>query len=360
LEHPAYGPLTLVDAKHPAAGRESFPIETYKMALRAYVTVTPQQLEKAQKAMSVLEKLVQGTGDAGAAENLTAIYISLGRQLQQQLQELRKSGKTKELDAVSKAFEVFLDSAVNRDTGGNYASLNWVAETYFSLGAGVDEGGSLASPRARAYFQKATTAYQRMLEMAEKDPKYKDQPDALVGIRLRLADCYGRSGQFEKAIKTVSDVLVDRQMLLGAQVQAAEIYQSQGAVDPKGYALAILGAQPAKDGRNLIWGWAKISKMTMSNPKFDDTFHQARLKLAESRYSYALAQKDADRRAKILENAVQDLWTTYKLRPDLGGPETTARYDRMLKMIQKTLGRQESGLAEFKQRDAASADAAAK
>ncbi|MEX0978214.1 MAG: hypothetical protein WDZ48_05155, partial [Pirellulales bacterium] len=108
---------------------------------------------------------------------------------------------------------------------------------------------------------------------------------------------------------------------------------------------------------NLIWGWAKISKMTMSNPKFAETFHQARLNIAEARYRYALAQKDQDRRTKILQAAVQDLWSTYKLFPDLGGPDTSARYDRVLKTIQKALGQPDIGLAEFNQRDAASAAA---
>ena len=194
LEHPTYGALTLVNANHPAVARDGFATEAHKMALRAYVAVVPQQLKKAEQAMDALEKLVQGSGDAKAAENLTAIYISLGRQLQEDLQELRKGGKTKELDSVSKAFEVFLQRLVKRDAGGNYASLNWVGETYYSLGAGFDDGGSLASPRAREYFQKATTAYERVLDMAQKDPKYKEQPDALLGIRLRLADCYRRAG----------------------------------------------------------------------------------------------------------------------------------------------------------------------
>jgi tetratricopeptide (TPR) repeat protein len=360
LENPKYGPLTLVKSGNPAAARPGFPIETYKMALLAYVAVTPQQLEKAEGTMDALDKLVQGTGDAKTAENLTAIYISLGHQLQEQLQELRKSGKKKELDAVSQAFEKFLDRVVQRDAGGSYASLNWVAATYFSLGAGFDEGGSLASPRAQEYFRKATTAYQRMLEIAEKDPKYKEQPDALVSIRLRLAECLGRSGNHEKAIQAVGQVLGDKPMLLSAQVQAAKIYQAQGAADPKGYALAIMGGMPAKDGRNLIWGWAKISKMTMGNPKFEETFHDARLSIAESRYRYAQAQKDAARRTKILEAAVQDLWQTFKLGRDLGGPETTARYDRSLKMIQKALGQPETGLAEFKKRDAETAAATTK
>jgi hypothetical protein len=246
---------------------------------------------------------------------------------------------------------------VERGGGGNLASLNWVGETFYSLGTGFDEGEGRSSPPARAYFQKAADAYRQMLDLAGKDPKYQEQPDALLGLRLRLADCLRGAGNYDEAIKTVADVLRERQMLLGAQVQAAEIYQAKGATDPKSFALAIMGDLPNREGRNLVWGWAKISKITMSNPKFDDTFHQARLNIAESRYRYALAQKDEARRTKVLEAAVQDLWQTYKLRPDLGGSETTARYDRALKKLQNALGRKESGLKEFQERDAAAAAA---
>lgn len=358
LEHPKYGPITLINAGNPAAARPDFAIETYKMALLAYVAVTPQQLKKAEAAMDALEKLVQRSGDAKTAENLTAIYISLGHQLQQQLQELRKSKKTKELDAVSQAFETFLDRVIKRDAGGNYASLNWVAATYYSLGAGFDEGRSVASPRARGYFEKATTAYEHMLKIAAQDPKYKDQPDALVSIRLRLAECYARAGDYDKAIKAIGDVLEEKPMLLSAQVQAAEIYQAQGAADSKAYVMAIMGGLPARDGRNRIWGWAKISRMTMSNPKFEETFHDARLHIAEARFLYANTKKDDPaRRTKVLEAAVNDLWQTYKLHPDLGDAETAARYDRELKKLQKALGQPQTGLEEFKKRDAETAAA---
>lgn len=124
LEHPKVGPLTLVKAGSPAAARDPFAAETYKLALRAYIAVNPQQLKKAEEVMDALEKQVQRGGDAKAAENLTAIYISLGRELQQHLQDLRKKGQKKELDAVSKAFEVFLDRVTKREAGSSFASLN--------------------------------------------------------------------------------------------------------------------------------------------------------------------------------------------------------------------------------------------
>ena len=198
--------------------------------------------------MDALEKLVKGAGDAKAAENLTAIYISLGRELEQHLQDLRKSGHTKELDDVSQAFEVFLDRVTKRDAGNSYASLNWVGETYFSLGNGFDDGTGKSSAKATAYFKRATDAYRRVLEIAAKDPKFKEQPDSLNGIRLRLADCYRRSGSYDEAIKTILGVLRDKPMLLPAQVQAAETYQAQGAVDPKGYVMAITGSTGQRRG----------------------------------------------------------------------------------------------------------------
>ncbi len=351
LEDAKFGPLTLIKAGSPAAAREGFATETYKVALRAYIAATPQQLKKAEAVMDSLDKVVRASGDAKAADSLTAIYISLGRELQQQLSELRKNGKRKEMESVSKAFEAFLDRITKRDPSTSYASLNWIGETYYSLGAGFDEGGTSQSPLAKEYFEKAMEAYQKMLEIALKDPKYKDSPESLLGIRLRLADCYRRVGKYDEAIRTMLVVLREKPALITAQVQAAEIYQSRGATDSRAYALAINGSDAGKDGANVIWGWRKLSKMTMNNPKFAETFHQARLNMSEARHLFALTQQEGPQRTKILENAKQDLWLTYELHPDLGGEATAARYDRLLKQIQKSLGNKETGLKEFKDRE---------
>ncbi|MGD9721706.1 MAG: tetratricopeptide repeat protein [Pirellulales bacterium] len=359
LEHEKLGPLSLIKAKHPVAEREGFAVESNKLALRAYIAVRPQQLEKAEAAMDALEKLVGGAGDAQAAESLTAIYVSLGRELQQQLQDLRKSGQTSQLAEVSKAFEVFLDRVVARGSGNSYTSLNWVAETYYSLGGGHDEGQTKTTAAAAGYFLRASEAYERMLALAEKDPKLAGDPDRQLAIRLRLAECYRRAGKFDAAIRVLADVLKQKPMLLPAQVEAASTYQAQGALDSKSYALAILGGAPGKDGKNTIWGWARLSKMTATNDKFAGTFHEARLNMAQARYQYALAQEDARKRKEILDAAKQDLWFTYKLRPDLGGEEIRPRYDRLLKQIQTALGDEPTGLTEFSQRDAAGTTTAA-
>jgi len=377
LERPKIGPLAVAKASAGNSARNAFAIETYKMALRAYIAVTPQQMKKAQATMTALEKLVQASGDAKSVENLTAIYISLGREMQKHLEALRKAGRVQEIDAVAKAFEVFMDRITERKEGVSYATLNWVGETYSSLAGTMESGSPGLAAKAPEFYRKAAAAYQRMLELAEKDPKFRENPNGLIPARLRLADCYRRGGNMDEAIQTLVGVLKQKPNLLAVQVQAAEAYQAKGATDPAAYAAAIRGGDPGKDGKNVVWGWSKISIVTTPRPDnpndensasnkpankadLEKTFHQARLKMAEARMQFALTQKDEAKRNNILEAAKQDLWYTYKVQPLLGGPTTTTEYDRLLKQIQKHLGGTENGLEEFKQRDAAGASAEAK
>ncbi len=347
LEDEKIGPLALVKTNSPATAREGFATETYRLALRAYVA--EQQLDKAEQAMDALEKLVGKSQDAKAAETLTLIYIALGRELQQQLQGLSKSGQKKEMETVSKGFELFLSRIGKRETGNTFNSLSWVAETFYSLASGFDDNSAKLSPQAKNYYEQAVHAYERILATAAKDEKFVPQPEALVGLRLRLAVCQRRLGKFDDAIKLILEVLKDKPMNLTAQVQAAETHQARGAVDPKGYFDAIKGTNPDATKQNIIWGWGRLAQITKGNPKFDDTFFQARLKLAEARYRFGLTVSTKSVQRQTIDQAKKDLRITYEVRPTLGGPETSAEYDRLLKAIQNSLGEKTIGLQEFKQ-----------
>lgn len=353
LEEPTFGPLTLVKAGNAAAGQGNFAPETYKLAMRAYIATNPPQLDKAEESMNALEKLVSAGGDAKAADNLTAIYVSLGRQLQQDMQQLRESGKTEELDRLAAGFQVFLDRLLERGGGGSLATLNWMAETYLNLASGLDGGPARNSQRALDCYAKAAKAYEQLLAAAAKDPKLSAAPESLLALRLKQADAYRGAGLYDEATKTIADVLREKPTLLPAQVVAAGIYQARGAKDPAGYAKAIMGGEPGRNGQNLIWGWAKLSKATMSDERFADTFHKARLSIVESRYGYAMAEKDPQKRQNILNAGVQDVLSTFKVHPGLGGDATRAKYEQLLKAIQKALGQPEIGLKAFDQPAAA-------
>jgi tetratricopeptide (TPR) repeat protein len=302
--------------------------------------------------MNALEKVVGSSGDEKGSETLTVIYIKLGRELQQQLEELRSSKKPKELKAVSEGFETFLKRIAARDKGNTWSSLNWVAETFYSLGTGYDEGqGGVLSADAKRYYSEAVNAYKKILDRATSDPKFAPNPEALIGVQLRMAVCMRKIGNFDEAIKTIVSVLKDRPMMLPAQIMGAETYQAKGITDKTGYAHAILGG-PEKDAKNqsIIWGWAKLSKLTMNNDKFVDTFHEARIKLAECRFQYGTLNKNKAKRRKTINAAREDLWITYKLYPDLGGQARSEEYNRMLKQIQRGLGEKVIGLEEFRRR----------
>ena len=352
LTDPDIGPLSLVKAGNAVALQEGFATETYKVALQAYIAVQPPQLKEAEEAMNSLETLVGKSGDAKAGETLTLIYISLGKELQHELQQLRTAGKTKELDSVSKGFELFLARIGKRDKGNTYSSLSWVAETFYSLANGFDDNSKTLTPQADKYYRLAIGGYERMLMAAESDPKFAPNAEALLGVRLRMSVAQRRLGLFQDAIDNLAGILVDKPLTVSAQVLAAETYQAWGATQPDSYKDAIKGARPGRDGKNIIWGWARLAKLTQSNPNLESTFHKARLKLAESRFQYGLQVKDSAVKTKTIESARQDLWFTYRTFPSLGGPESTAEYERLLKRIQKSLGEQAVGFQEFKSREA--------
>ena len=285
LEDPKFGPLTLVEANSPLVSRAGFAIETYKVAVRAYIA--QQQATKAKAVMDALDKAVVASGDPAAGEMLTSIYISLGRELQQQLERLRKDGSKSDLDAVSDAFETFLSRISSRQTATNYSSLSWVAETFYSLAAALDDPTLPASDRVKDYYKHAADAYRQILTRADRDPKFVPNADGLVGVQLRAAVSLRRIGNFEDAIKLIVEVLRQRPTMLTAQVAGAETLAAQGEVEPASYMRSILGGVPDKQGNNLIWGWAKLANKTQGNAQFEETFYHSRLKIAERAFSCA-------------------------------------------------------------------------
>jgi Tfp pilus assembly protein PilF len=356
LEDPTIGPLRLVAANHPAAGEGNFREETYKAALRAYVAV--QKVDQAKEAMKHLEELTQEGGDAEAGKRLTRIYISLGRELQEQLERLRNQQKAEQLEKVSEAFKDFLDR-IRQGEGNTFGSLNWVAETFFSLGAGLDPGGKTLAPEAKDYYEKAADTYRRILRQCE-DADFGAPPDAATSIKLRLARCLRRLGRndqakYDQALDLLAEVLQVRNTMIDAQVEAAYVYQSRGEQDPRYYPLAIRGGKRIKraDGSivELVWGWGKLANLVAASPKHESLFHEARYNLAYCRFKTALS-KHTKERNELLRQAETDIRVVLRLYPKMGqglylrpgGKDWREKYDDLLQTIQKLRGEKADGL----------------
>jgi hypothetical protein len=343
LEDPKIGPLTLLKQNNPATQMADIPGEIEKTALRAYVAVEPQQVDKATAAMDALEQIY--SKDPKGDERLTQLLITTAYDLQQQMQELARQGDKERQRQLAKAVGEFLDRISKRATGTDFKTLNWIAATCDGLAEGLKQNGKLTE-EGKTLYLRSGKIYEQMVERAAKDPNFVGA-DKLPGIKLRMAIALRSGGNYDKALAVLGDVLTDKPQLIPAQVEAARTYQARGENDkPDYYVPAIKG--PGK-GSSQIWGWGKIALQTSNNPNFRDTFHEARYNIAVCRSRYGEAQKD-DLRRKLLELAKKDIRNTKDFEPTMGGDKWKPLYDKLLRNIQKELGEKPIGLKEFEQK----------
>jgi len=340
LEDPQAGPLTLLAKNHGLiTAQAGMAVEVYKAALRAYVGT--QQLDKAEQVMKSLDQMVTQKGDPQSSRTLTQIYIRLGHELQEQMERFRKEQKTAELEKVGHAFDLFLTQISRREAGNSFYSLSWVAETFFSLGSGYDPGGQTLPPQAQAYYQQAAATYQKTLERCKADPHFAPNPESVVGVRVRLARCQRRLGQYAEALDLLTQVLQERVNFIDAQVEAAYTYQAWGEKKPGYYQLAIGGGRRYKkaDGSEeyLVWGWGKISRIVAANPNFAAVFFEARYNIPLCRLKYAV-NLTGDERKAALAQADRDIVIVQMLYPEMGGAEWYPRFDDLLRKIQELRG----------------------
>lgn len=336
LEHAQLGPLTLVRQGHPAAQDQGISEETYKTALRAYIgalTVSPDRaamLAKAQDTMTNMKSAIGGA--AGGQDRLVAVFVSLARSLEAQLKVAPPDTKL----ALSQGFESFLKQIREETTEFNV--LNWVAETFMSLGSGFDTGRTPTAESVR-FYQESRTTFDKMLK------EMKPAPQMMTQVQMRLANLYRKQRDFKTAINTYVNVLTENPMLINVQVEAARTFQDW-ANTPGQEALfgqAIAGYQPGKDGKNIIWGWGRISQITARHSQFRDTFHEANINLARCRVLYAQKQT-GEAKEKLLKIAMNGVVVVRRLYPELGGPTWVPQYDTVVKQIQQAKGENPAGL----------------
>jgi len=344
IEAPEVGLLALASSKKSSAKSK---LEAQKLALQAYVST--QQLDKAQHAMEQLEALA-ADDDSGGDASLLAIYLNLGRQLEQQVARLRSAGQSEQLDGVLKSFEQFIDRVAQRGDAGTFNSLNWAAQSYLSLASGLSSGSSNSDRRAAKYYRQAAQTYSKILEAARNNPDFVPEPRYLTHVKVRRAHCTRLMGDYPKAVDLLVDLLKRRPSTLQAQIEAAETYQDWAVKDAKHYNSAIHGARRArgKDGAvvNIVWGWAKLASLAARNPKLRAAYHQARLALAECCFREAKSMSGAEK-DRGLQTAEQVITATVRLDPDLGDAQQRQQYDRLLKSIQTARGVNPTGLSKI-------------
>lgn len=371
LTHKVYGPWTVAsESKDPALAQGPLAEGSLTVALQYFIEA--QKFEDAQKAMAALEKAA-GQGEEASAK-LTAMYLSMGSNLQERLEQLGTGDKAGSPEVREQAarilggFEKFLENIAKRDK--KTSSQIWVATTYLMLGSGKGTGAIVAKSKAEQCLDRAAEAYAGLLKRKDDAgaPETERQDIARFepSIRLKMASLYKERGKWEDAQEQMNWILADpkRQNSLAIQIQAAELLQAAGIAakeandDAKADDLLRESAAGRKTPPSVIWGWGGIANK-LSRQAFASTdekaleargqFFDARLRVAETFLLRAELPGMAGDRDKRLDTAKNAVVMTRKLYPDLGGEAIQQRFEKVLKQIQKAQGAANPG--GFKQLD---------
>jgi tetratricopeptide (TPR) repeat protein len=348
IEEENIGPKTLVEKEDAAAKDLAYQIETYKVALRAYIGALPTApadqgqvlMNKAEGVMNALKKLMGG--DPAGQRRLIGIYISLATDIQKQIDNAPANQRA----ALISGFEVFL-SRVGEATK-DVKELFWVAQTFYTLGESSDTNPTTLMPEAKRFYTKAVDAYNKILALQGKDDEVT--PQMVMQIQMRLATTKRRLQQYKEAVNLFEEILLAKNMMLNVQVEAAKTYQEWGRIgDPVVYDRAVMGGRTnEKTGKYTIWGWSRIAKQTMpdeESEKYIDVFYEARLNQAKCRFSQGKRAAAAKEREEFFGLAKKDIEMTYRLYPDMGGGAWTSKFDGLLKQVQQSLKQKPTGLA---------------
>ncbi|MEM6778315.1 MAG: hypothetical protein AAF670_11715 [Planctomycetota bacterium] len=332
LEDPKIGPIKLISkVAAPSDGFASELHRTHLQALVGQITTssgdTDALLDRAGDAMEQLRQSVQGEE---GQKRLISIFLSLASDIRKQLD----SANPQRRDQLIAAFRIFLSriSETTRDP----ATLQWVGQTLMEMGQSVMLPGEV----------KATGQAGELLTMAgETFEKLKDESDVPQTVSFLRGKALRLVGDYSQAIDQLESLLKVKPTMLDAQSEAALAYEQwAGTLRPalavRAYKAAMSGGRPGADGKNTVWGWGKISQVTMRQPKFLDNFFDARYHIALCRYQQGKAASDR----KITEQAAKDITSVANLYPELGGPERRSQFDRLLRKIQTELGQTPEGL----------------
>jgi cellulose synthase operon protein C len=278
---------------------------------------------------------------AGTGPKLVAIYVSLAKDLQQQMEIAEPAVKR----SLGVGFESFLEEVAADATELNI--LNWVAETYRGMGESYGSTLKTLSPEAKNYFTKAANTYEKILARGGQDPDFMSE-GMTIHVRIQLAKSRKSMGDYIAARNIYEEVLKAKPILLPVQIEAARLYQDWGGTgqgQEHNYLKAIVGDRPnpAKQNKHTIWGWGEIARMTANNPQFRDQFYEARYNLALCRYNLSLAQSDAAKKTDVMKMAKRDIAVTIGFYPDLGS-KWRPLFDNLLKNVQQALGERPEGL----------------
>ena len=227
--------------------RKSIASLVYRSLLRCYVGIGAS--EKAIETMDMLQKIF---GDSKADE-LTAIYLDLGKKLKLELEQVDDE---EEKQIIRESFESILEDLSRRKQGLTYSSMLWIATTYKTFGEDAEN-----QDVANDYFDKAAETYQQILQM-NADNRIKVRSP--LGIQLEQARCKKSARKFDDALNILAEIIAKKESTIQAQMEAAYTMKERAQVDASNggewYTFALDGKEVSVGERKAkFWGWSNLA-----------------------------------------------------------------------------------------------------
>ncbi len=309
-------------------------METYRTAIQLTIALLSEDKLPADQAIAqireMIKKLQGAATDPASSETLASIFVSLARDLKEQLVATKDDNKRKKMS------ETLLIVAIEAAKANSFNTEYWAADTIISIAQELETtpGGK---PQASTAYREATKILEEILAKEQSQPGWISPPGYATQLRLKLAQTSRGLGDFKNAIEQLATILETNNGLLDAQMEAARTYQAWGANSHLGFKLAIEGGRPdPKTRRKLLWGWGGIQEKTANQPNFTEQFFEARYQLAYCRVQYARGVQDPKLKAEELARAERDIEMTAKLYPELGGPLMKKRFETLLKALKSS------------------------
>ncbi|MCC7335973.1 MAG: hypothetical protein IT422_12805 [Pirellulaceae bacterium] len=333
-------PISMLE-KHSSGLPVRVVMETYRTAIQLKIAMLAEDKisnspvpgeQAAGEIREYIKRLQAAATDAESSQTLAGIFVSLARDLREQLEATTDDTKRRKMS------ETLLIVAVEAAKADSFNTQYWAADTIVSIAQELEKSAAGKAQAATAYAE-AAKILEAILAKEKSQPGWISPAAFATQIHLRLAQTSRGRGDFKMAIEQLASVLEENNALLDVQIEAARTYQAWGEASNSGfYKVAIEGGRPdPKTRQKLIWGWGKIQQLTANNPNYSEQFYEARYQLAFSRWQYAKGLQDASQRADEIRRAAYDIESTAKLFPDLGGPLMKGKFQALLKKIQASI-----------------------
>jgi hypothetical protein len=193
-------------------------LATLTAAMQGYVRL--ENLDQAEAMMGKIEATGKDTAE------ITALFQSLATQLRQKMERLEKLGDKAGAEQTRKSFLAFLDRLSKRQAGQTFDSLNWIAASFFGLGA---------YDHAERLFREIITKFASDAGVAADAKKRR----ALTVTRLQLVTALRLQKKYTEALTTVEAVFQENKKAVDVIVEYGRALSWSATETPQNWDLAI-------------------------------------------------------------------------------------------------------------------------